>query len=201
MAKVSGIFEQFDKIDQISIEDIAGWLGPQPAHLIENTLANRHLYPQTAPIKKEDLAVELAILREIIRLHPNQFLNVKEKKIQIPTDFINRFPDLSQLTLALIDGLNPKGIVEITLAGGEVLGSFVKIEFNEATGSPANFEMFIKETKYSFEKGGLTVVPCSRHSHINFKSQNGKIDGKSEAVLEIKGGRLGLVIDGRERGK
>src|SRR3989344_4053139 len=194
MSKVTGVFEQLEDLDQIPIDDITKSLGSQPPHLVENLLANRILYPQVAPMKKEDLNIELAILREVIRHNPNKYFKIAEKKIIIPPQFISRFPDLNKLVLVFIDSLNPKGIVHIMQGEREILGSFVKIEFNQ---DKDNFEMKVLEKKYFFNRGSLEVVPCSHHCHISFKSEAGRIDGKSEATLEILGGRLGLVVDSR----
>jgi|SRR3989338_3905831 len=194
MSKVSGIFEKFENLDKIPIDDISRGLVPQPPHLIENLLANLLLYPQVAAIKKEDIDIELSILREVIRRSPSNYYSAKEKKIFIPAEFMTRFPDLNKLALAFVDGLSPKGIAQIVLGKREIVGSFIKIEFNQ---DKDNFEMLVLEKKYSFNKGGLAIIPCNHHCHITFKSDIGKIDNKSEATLEILGGRLGLVVDGR----
>jgi hypothetical protein len=113
MSKLTGIFNAAD-IDQIPAADIAKWLRPSPGlENIENYIANKILYPETIPYSQLDLAIELALLREIARRYPQKFQ--KDGKILISSALAERIGTLPDLTLALVDVLQPKGVVEVLL--------------------------------------------------------------------------------------
>ena len=61
-----GIFQNFPDIGQIPTGDISRWLRPSPdPSKIEDYLGNKMLYPETVPIAKTELAIELAVFEEI----------------------------------------------------------------------------------------------------------------------------------------
>lgn len=125
MPRLTGVFESFN-LEEIPPEDIARWLKPAPSlNTIENYLANKLLYPQTIPVTQADLAVELAIFREVIRRHPEKFQ--AQDKINISKDLADRIP-LLDLTLALIDVLKPKA-AQIVLQN-KIVGS---VSFSQNT--------------------------------------------------------------------
>src|SRR5688572_29560259 len=96
MPKVTGIFEEFDFLDQIPIDDISKWIPIKlPPFYLENFLANKILYPQSIPVTEVDLAIEIAILREIVKRKSH--FDPKLNQIFIPETFLSRFPNLSQL--------------------------------------------------------------------------------------------------------
>ena len=86
MPKVSGIFEKFKDLEQIPIDDISRWLKPQPEYFLENFIANRLLYPQVLPLTIQDLEIELAILKEVVKRDP------KHKTHDLQIEFLHRFP-------------------------------------------------------------------------------------------------------------
>src|SRR3990167_9440024 len=112
MPKLTGLFSSFDDLDQISPEAIASWLKPAPELTsLENYLANKILYPQAVPLTKHDMQIDLAILREALRMNGpkpgeqksnallggNPFLNITLRKILIPERFLDFVPDLASL--------------------------------------------------------------------------------------------------------
>src|SRR3989344_7189671 len=117
--RTAGLFYRFDDLDQIKTEDVARWLSPVPQQtLLENYIANRILYPQAIPVLPSDMKLDLAILREALKLQKpvgmqvkNQFLggspflNVTMRKIIIPASFLEFVPDLTSLVWAFVDGL------------------------------------------------------------------------------------------------
>ena len=70
MPKLSGLFDSFDNLDQIDIDSLILWLKNKPSSIqLENYLANKILYPQITPITADEMKIDLAILREILRLN------------------------------------------------------------------------------------------------------------------------------------
>ena len=69
MPKFSGLFDSFDNLEKINVENVASFLKNPPQLIsLENYLANRILYPQTLPLTEENLEIDLAILREALKL-------------------------------------------------------------------------------------------------------------------------------------
>lgn len=218
MSNLPGLFNSFDNLDQISIEKIASWLKstPQPSKL-ENYLANRILYPQTIPLTETDMQIDLAILREALKLYApqkqnannmlggNPFLNVTLRKVLIPERFLEFVPDLKSLVWAFIDALvqerNKKDFYQdvwsIVLTGDfdEVVGSVILPQFDNSNGE---MKLSVVGKNYKILPGGLTIIPCPKdRCEIVYSSRKGKLLGKQSSALEIYGGRLGLIIDGR----
>lgn len=212
-----GLFDSFDNLDQILPEDIAAWLKsvPQLTYL-ENYLANRILYPQSLPLKESDMQLDLAILREALRMSQNlvtdnallggsPFLNTTLRKILIPARFLELTPSIGKLTQVFIDALllsrrkedwfGDLWTVVVTDDTDEVVGSCLLAQF-EGSGGVMKLKLFGKD--YEIKQGALTVIPCSKdRCEISYKLQNGRFLGRAESAVEVYGGRLGLVIDGR----
>lgn len=199
MVKLPGLFDSFDNLDQISIEAVASWLKPQPQLLqLENYLANRILYSQTIPLTETDMQIDLAILREALKIG-NPFLNTTLRKMLIPAKFLEYVPDLKSLVWAFIDALVLQDIWTIVLTGDcdEIVGSVVLPQFESSSGKMG---LSVMGKNYSILPGGLTVIPCPKERcGIAYSFLKGKILGKQSSTLEIYGGRLGLVIDGRRK--
>lgn len=223
MPKLTGLFDSFDNLDQISAEAIASWLKPVPQLIqLENYLANKILYPQTLPLTEHDMQIDLAILREALKmskafadaingpqkntfLGDNSFLNTTLRKVLIPARFLNFVPNLTTLTGVFIDALllNRKKedwfqdlwTVVLTDSAEEVVGSVLLPQFEDKNGI-MNFS--IHDKNYQLRSGGLMMLPCSTdRCEIAYKLQKGKILGKKESAVEVSGGKLGLMIDGR----
>ncbi|TSC86887.1 MAG: Uncharacterized protein G01um10147_762 [Microgenomates group bacterium Gr01-1014_7] len=219
MPKLSGLFDSFDNLDQIDINNLISWLKPAPNPIqLENYLANKILYPQSLPLTPTDMQIDLAILREALRLNgpkptekggpllgDNPFLNIALRKILIPCRFERFVPNMPVLTWVFVDGLllNRKKqdlfedlwTVVLTDDTDEVVGSVVTPQFG---GSGDTLDMNVLGKNVRIQAGSLTVVPCpKKRCEISYKFTNGKLLGKKEAALEVYGGRLGLLIDGR----
>lgn len=197
MPKLSGVFDIFENLESIPYEDIARWLKPAPQQeVLENYLANRIIYPQVTPSTLIEQEYDLAILREALRRNPI-FYKINQKKIFIPSDFLQITPDIKKLASVFIDAYSPSGIVVFILStgtGDKVLGSLVTV-FSSASDT-LHFEL--EGQNYKLKSGSLIVLPCPKeHCHVSFKSTNSKIFGKNELLFEIPGGALGLIIDGR----
>lgn len=114
MPHLSGVFDEFGDLDKVSVEEIAKWLSQKPdIHALINFLGNRIIYPQAIPITLKELEIDLAILREAIKLKPSLVYEPQTNKILIPRAFAERFPPLLNTAKAVIEGLNPKGVHNI----------------------------------------------------------------------------------------
>lgn len=218
MPALPGLFDSFDNLDAIKTEDIARWLKPQPQlTFIENYLAQRILYPQTVPITSQDMNLDLAILREAIRssahgdkksimLGDNPFINFTLRKILIPGKFLNFVKDLPTITWVFIDALLSERkeadffedlwTVVVTGETDEIVGSILLPKFKDKS---SVIQLGVAEKVYKIGAGTLSVVPCSKQRcEITFKISSGKMLGKNQLTVEVYGGRLGLVIDGRK---
>lgn len=212
MPQVNGLFDSFDNVDQIDIGAVITWLKTPvtPVHL-ENYLANRILYPQTVPVTDYDMKIDLAILREALRMNTQSsgtdspFLNLTTRKLIIPERFLKFVPNLVNLTWAFIDGLlsnrrkedqfSDLWTVVVSDDADEIVGSILLPEF---ANSNDKMELKLFDKKYEIKMGSLTVIPCPKdRCEIAYKFATGKILGQKEAALEIYGGKLGLMIDGR----
>lgn len=218
MSHLSGIFDIFDNLDQIKVENIARWLRPQPQLLyIENYLAQRILYPQTIPITETDLKIDLAILREIIRmtgpkksdsqpmLGDNPFLNKTLRKVLIPSHFLDFVPDITTLVWTFVDALllgrekedSFEDLWTVILTGetDEVVGTILLPEF---VNQKSVMQLLVLGQNFEIRPGMFMVIPCPKQRcEISFNLKQGKILGKEDLAVEVYGGRLGLMIDGR----
>lgn len=219
MPRLPGLFDSFDNLDQINVEDIARWLKPEPQFsYIENYLAQRILYPQTIPVTASDMNLDLAILREAVRLSAgpdekgamlgsNPFINFTLRKILIPSKFLNFVKDLQTLTWVFTDALVTNRVkkdffedlwtVELIGEANETVGSILVPEFNSSEGE---LQLGVSNKIYKVSAGTLTVVPCKKsRCEVTFRVKMGKILGKDDLSVEVSGGRLGLLIDGRSQ--
>ncbi len=213
-----GLFDSFDNLDQISPEAVSSWLKPVPQLTqIENFLANKILYPQTLPLTKQDMQIDLAVLREALKMNilpkgqqnallgNNPFINITLRKILIPARFLQFVPDLAVLALVFIDALLLNRTKEdwfqdiwtiiLTNVSDEIVGSVVLPQFE---GKNGQMRFTFQGRSYEIHPGDLIVVPCATdRCEIGYSLQKGKILGKTESAIEICGGSLGLIIDGR----
>lgn len=222
MAFLSGLFDSFDNLDQIDTNSLLVWLTGVPilSVQLENYLANKILYPATVPITKLDMKIDLAILREALRINgptidqsggaflgDNPFLNITLRKIIIPEKFLNFVPDLVNLTWAFVDGLllNRKkqdlfeDLWTVVLSGDsdEIAGTVLLPDFN-AIGE--NLDISLLGETYQIKSGSLTRLACSKsRCEIAYTMTSGNILGKNAGAVELYGGKLGLMIDGRIR--
>ena len=219
MPKLVGLFDSFDNLDQIDIDSLLLWLKSAPVPIqLENYLANKILYPQTLPLTDLDMKVDLAILREVLRLNgpkfetkrspllgDNPFLNITLRKIIIPERFLHYVSDLVSLTWAFADGLllNRKkedwfeDLWTVVVADDidEIVGSILLPQFGSNRDS---MDLILLGKNYKIKAGSLSVVPCPKdRCEIAYKLKDGQVLGKAENALELYGGKLGIMIDGR----
>lgn len=218
MPGLTGLFDVFDNLDAVSPEAVALWLKPRPAlNQIENYLANKILYPQSLPQTEYEMQIDLGILREALKMNApksgnallgnNPFINNTLRKIMIPISFLDFVPGLKILAWIFIDAFfatrqkndffSDLWTIVLTDDTDETVGSLILPEFDEAS-SVMNLVVLGKE--YDIRPGSLSVIPCARERcEIVYKIKSGKVLGKSENAVEISGGKLGLLVDGRKK--
>lgn len=219
MAKLSAFFDAFDNLDQIPLDLISRWVKPKINNIqLENYIANKILYPKTLPISEYEMQIDLAILREALRINGpklkdakdsllgnNAFLNINLRKILIPDKFLKFVPNLQTLVMVFLDGLllgkNREDFYEdlwtivLTDDVDEVVGSAIlpRIDNKEA-----QIELNINNQSFKIKAGTLMVIPCAlERCPISYKLKGAYALGKDEGSLEIYGGKLGVVVDAR----
>ena len=170
------------------------------------------------PLTDFDMKIDLAILREALRINgqkadqeegsllgENPFLNITLRKIIIPSKFLLYVPNLINLTWAFVDGLLlgrrkenffwDLWTVVLSDNQDETIGTVILPQFDNKNASMI-LSLLGKDIK--IRAGSLTFVVCPKdRCEIAYKLNAGKILGKKEAAIEVYGGRLGLIIDGR----
>lgn len=219
MPEFVGLFDRFSNLDQISIENVMRWLNPVPLQVsLENYIANRILYPQAVPVLFSEIRIDLAILREALRLNNScdksdkntflgnsPFINTTLRKIIIPANFLEYIPDLASLIWAFNDGLlldhSKKDLFEdlwticIDNNTEEIVGSILLPQFTDIRGL---MEIKLESKTYHIKAGTQSILPCfTERCQISFNFKNGKLLGKSKSSIELSGGKMGLFIDGR----
>lgn len=197
MPKLTGVFDNFENLDKIPVENIVSWFKTPPESTkLENYLANRIIYSQVVPVILIEQEMDFAILREGLKVNPI-FFKQNQKRIFIPAGFLQITPDIKKLVNIFIDAYEPSGLVTFVLTSqnkDEILGSLVKIICKEE--EMLHFELEGKNFKV--KSGSLIILPCPQdHCHVSFKSPTSTIFGKTELIFEIPGGNLGLIVDGR----
>ena len=223
MPKILGLFDSFDNLDSISVDSLAIFLKSVSVNIstiqLENYLANRILYPQTLPLTEIDMKIDLGILREVLRIYgpkfsdkfskpllgDNPFINITLRKIIIPRKFLYFIPNLTNLSWAFVDGLlldrkkedwfEDLWTVVLSDDNEETVGSVILPQFNSGDDI---MELFLLGKSYKIRPGSLTLVSCNKERcEIAYKLSNGMLLGKKENAVEISGGKLGVLVDGR----
>lgn len=191
MPHLSGVFEQFGDLDKVSIDEIAKWVSQKnEIHFLINYLGNRILYPQAIPLTLKELEIDLAILREAIKLKPSLVYEPQTNKILIPKAFAERFPPIVNTAKAVVEGLNPKGVHNIYIydkGSQRLVGSVI---------SPLSPQKLSKDEKSVVLSGmairralplnSVTVMPTPA-SEVTI------VLGDEE--FKASGGEVGIIVD------
>ncbi len=192
MPKLSGAFDQFSNLQRIKIEEINHWIKPkQDPKLLTNFLGNRILYPQTIALTKQEMDIDLAILRAAIKKEPLKFYDPKLKKINIPQDFVNRFHPQTSLTAAFVDSLELNNVsqVFITEASGKKLATAVIVP--QTLPEKGQVDTVLGNQKFKLKLNTLTLLPVVAGTYNLVVGQNPQ--------LTINTGSLGIFIDLRRK--
>lgn len=188
MPKLTGVFEGLKGLGDVTADELGRWLSfIVEEHELENFLANRLIYPQTIPMTAQELEIDYAILRAAITLNRTRFYNPSRLIVQIPEDYLLRFPNTNKLIWCFTDALDLKEVTKIVMKKGlgkRVLGSI--LTYPSLT--PVN--LTIKNQQFSLPAGSLTKIPLKE------KSTQVQLNQTSSVVY---GGEAGLCIDLRER--
>ena len=184
MRQLNGLFDSFDNLDSIEADSLTAWLkNPSSSIQLENYLGSKILYPTTLPLTDIDMKIDLAILREALRINgpnlaqrpgpllgDNPFLNVTLRKVIIPKRFLYYTPDLVSLTWAFADGLllgrkkqdHFEDLWTVVVADDidEIVGSIIIPQF-EGLGDVMNLSVSSKD--YEVKAGSLIVVECPKN--------------------------------------
>lgn len=202
MPKISGVFEKFDNLDQISLENVVSSLKFAITLInLQNQRANLIYYPQTIPIEKKDLTIALAILKEAIAGGP--YFSPVSRKIFIPYDFVYQFSNLVDLAVVFIDALLTKptertGIWSLILKSDleQVAGTVVFPKLNQNS----SVEFGLEGKKYMVKAGSVVSLPCNKQRcQLSYKLTNGSLLNQASGAVEVYGGPLGVLIDGRKK--
>lgn len=209
MPKSNGLFDSFDNLDAIAVDSLIPWLKNPPTPVqLENYLANKILYPLTIPLTNYEMKIDLAILREALRINGpslgqrgepllgnNSFLNITLRKIIIPKRFLHFVPNLVSLTWAFVDGLllhnrrekwsKDLWTVVVTEDVEEIVGSVLLPQFANLGDS---MKLSLLGRDYQIKAGSLSLVGCPKSKCEIAYGEN---------TVEVCGGELGLMIDGR----
>lgn len=196
MPHLSGVFDEFADLDKIPVEEVLKWLVQKPEiHFITNYIGNRILYPQTIPLTLKEIEIDLAILRAAIKLKPSLVYEPQTNKIIIPYAFAQRFPPLSKIARAVIDGLNPKGLHTIFVKETNqhrLIGSVISPLNPQKLSADENTVVF---TGNAIRK----ALPLNAISVIETPAPEVKMSLGAEEFT-VAGGEAGIIIDLRMGG-
>lgn len=192
MAKLSGIFEDLYDFESITADDVAIFLKIKvEAHVLENFIANRIIYPQTVPVNSYDLSIDLALLKAYLKKRSSYFYDPGKNKITIPLEYRTRFGDINSFITSLIDVLNLGKITQVFLGkdrGSKLIGSVVSPIL------PLNKDILATKINgeiYHLRRGSIINLPFNDH-HIRLQ-----IEDEPEVITP--GGDLGILFDLRDK--
>lgn len=200
MPEINGVFDKFSNLSQISAAALVLWLPKTfDTKIIENYLGNKLLYPSSVPTSQREELIDLAILREAIKLSPDKYFDANSNKIYIPAEISNYFLNMTKVAWAFIDVFVKNPFTTIVNRGNVVknAGTVLKLDVNNPKGV---VDIWIKNQgkKYQVKVGSLTVIPVNLPKvDIKFASSSATLAGQASLEVEIAGGILGVVIDGR----
>ncbi|MFH0936954.1 MAG: hypothetical protein V1808_01520 [Candidatus Daviesbacteria bacterium] len=200
MSKLSGLQDLVPQLENINLNQVASMLQVKiDPQILENKLGNRLLYPQTVPLTETDLVFDLNLLQEALKSHPQSYYSSSLKKIVIPEELTQLFPNLQHLVWAFVNVFHPVGITTVFIKsqrlGTKSLGTIIKPEVLESGG---DIKIEADGKSYLVKIGSLLVLPLvGRKIDIKFESNFAKLSGQNSLTTEVFGGELGLMVDAR----
>lgn len=165
-------------------------------HDTANYLANRLLYPYAVPEEKKELALDLEILKAVLKKSSIRYHDSSHKRIFVEQDWLDRYPDIHALGDILIRELKPKDIATLmTKKPVKPIGTVLVPKIHDPK---KNILITIGEERRSIKAGQIVFVPTfNRTATVRFSSEGATLLGKKEMALEVAGGPFGLMIDAR----
>lgn len=195
---IHGLLSYISSVDKLEAQNIASFLqSKSDLNIIENRLGNLLLYPQTVPETADELLFDVAVLKEMLRLEPNNFYSPNLKKIYIPESIAEICPNLSKLAFIFIDALKPRNLTSLQLKsddfGTKNLGTYIK---PENISDKCFLDIYLGQKKFHVLAGNITIIPVSQQKiDIKLESNCNIIEGKNEFTAEVCGGDIGVIID------
>lgn len=194
MPKLSGVFDTFIDLEKVPIDRVIAHLKFKlEAHILENFIANRIIYPQTIPTKLQEMEIDIAILRSYIEMFPSYFYDSQQQLMLIPKECLNRFGKLLPLITIFIESLNLSGVNQIAFGAkqsNDIAGSLIGVELPPSLNS---VDILILGKSYRIKKGTISNIP-----YVGKKIPV-KVDGLKEVL--VSGGEAGVFFDLREKKK
>ncbi len=170
---------------------------------IENYLANKVLYPQIVPITQTDLVIEIAILKEVVRLDPTRFYNNQSHRIFVYPELLTLFPNPLHLVYLVLDVVRPLAMTTVTLKGeiSRDIGTYIKPQIKNPKGV-VNIELREKNVVtgkvFPLQIGSITPIPALfDKADITFSSNDATLFSSNKIDLEVAGGEIGIIVDTR----
>lgn len=198
MPKVNDLSAYFQSPENIPLESIVSHLGKTTnPELLQNEICNRIIYSRTIPVNSAEMAIDLAIFKEGVKMNSTEFYNQGLRSILIPEDFLDRLPALNDLVWAFIDVLRAPDISSIFLKqndlGTRSLGSVILPKIIDKNGIVC---LTVEGRKYEIKIGSAQTIPATEsHVDIKFSSKSATLLHKNEVVTEVVGGAFGLAVD------
>jgi len=109
-------------ISETNIRDVSNWLPKnKEKEDIHNYVWGKSIRPNTIPVDKDELFIEISIIKNLIRKNyqkfKNKFGNFSDdwNQIVINGDFLTNFENPNDVALILLDTIQPKGITNLFL--------------------------------------------------------------------------------------
>lgn len=188
-------------LEHSPIGDITRWLPVKiPNHFIRDYVHNKSIYPDTLPATQEELAIEQAMARQILRIAVKKvipdFPAAFQRGSLLPPvepiigsgSVITQAPSRVQSLLMLLDGLQPTGVTTIALDQNGLLPSLGIISEINPT-----LTVQVIETS-TFLNLGTVIAPIgnARPGTPILRMRMTKQDGE-RSTREIKYGSLSVI--------
>ncbi len=197
MPKVRSLSEFFPGLENIPIENIITHIGGKVnPTLLGNNLCNRIIYSQTVPTNNAELVMDLAILKEALKMHPGEYYNQNNRSILIPQEFLERFPDIPATVRVFIDIFAAPGITFIFLKGVESNPKSLGTVLIPSYTKDSAVSLTLADKTYEIKAGEIKIIPApTLRADIKFSSKNAALLGKHELTTEVVGGEFGIAVD------
>lgn len=192
MSKLTGFFEVFKGIEELTSEEINQYLKIRvEQHILENYIGNRILYSQVIPIKLNELEIDLAILKAYIAKNKQYFYDDKQKRIFLPYSFKNRFGTLTGIIVSYLDILPLDGANTVILQQDSKQAIIGSIIITHQTPLQDPFvPLTINNKPYKLKNGVVTMLSFPP-GELNIVI--------AQTTYKAYGGEVGVIFDLRHR--
>jgi hypothetical protein len=190
-------------LEQTSLTEIGRWLPMDvSADTLRDAIHNKCLLPATLPITVEDLAIEQALMREVIRLtlrrvgkgFPSGVKGSKDgllpwfEPIIAAGNWLTRLPSAGQRLLTLLDAIQPTGVTTLVLDQNNLTASLGAA----ATLNPVLTVQVLESSNYLNLGTVISPVADARPGapilRVRVQYENGE-----ETAIDVKQGTLEMI--------